>query len=293
MRDAGVFFACILTYARARNVTTFTWWHPQNCGDHFAMTLLRYGCPGLPDDASLPAAYTAADGVPVRTKVVSDFKARYYESCRGVALDDNRARIGVERRSRDGGEQLEWSWQQRKGNFIVLLRDPRQRLLSHLAALTRQRLKRRRPPTSNLARMTAERTVFARGLTADMEKADDQARRWTAAVDRLETGFAFVGIAERWSQSVCLFHSLFGGDCLPSEMTPQTTHTPDALGYLNSNGWNISVDDPWWQPANFPDVAVYAAAVRWFERRRVSDEACAAEICPRARASFAGLGAPI
>ena len=33
------------------------------------------------------------------------------------------------------------------------------------------------------------------------------------AAKRVHEGFAFVGIAEEWDLSVCLFHEMFGGDC--------------------------------------------------------------------------------
>lgn len=36
------------------------------------------------------------------------------------------------------------------------------------------------------------------------------------AVDRIRK-FGFVGITEEWELSVCLFHAMFGGDCLPVE----------------------------------------------------------------------------
>eukprot|EP00403_Amphidinium_massartii_P026956 CAMPEP_0178404042 /NCGR_PEP_ID=MMETSP0689_2-20121128/17677_1 /TAXON_ID=160604 /ORGANISM="Amphidinium massartii, Strain CS-259" /LENGTH=256 /DNA_ID=CAMNT_0020025009 /DNA_START=492 /DNA_END=1262 /DNA_ORIENTATION=- len=34
---------------------------------------------------------------------------------------------------------------------------------------------------------------------------------------RLREGFAFVGIAEEWALSMCLFHALFGGECVTAE----------------------------------------------------------------------------
>merc|ERR550514_2499518 len=35
----------------------------------------------------------------------------------------------------------------------------------------------------------------------------------SSAIDRLDTGFAFVGLTEEWALSVCLFRAMFGGKC--------------------------------------------------------------------------------
>merc|ERR1719272_267853 len=35
----------------------------------------------------------------------------------------------------------------------------------------------------------------------------------TRAIQRLEDGFSFVGLTDRWALSVCLFHAMFGGEC--------------------------------------------------------------------------------
>ena len=38
-----------------------------------------------------------------------------------------------------------------------------------------------------------------------------------AALARLREDLAFVGIVERWAESICLFHMEFGGKCLDVE----------------------------------------------------------------------------
>lgn len=37
------------------------------------------------------------------------------------------------------------------------------------------------------------------------------------ALERLSRGFMFVGLTEEFDLSVCLFHAMFGGECLPVE----------------------------------------------------------------------------
>ena len=160
--------------------------------------------------------------------------------------------------------------------FVTILRDPRERILSHLALVTQHRVRRRQPPSSDLSKLAGEKSVYVRGLTADLAATD----AGTAAA-RLEEGFQFVGILESWAVSVCLFHALFPGvACVDAEFANSRPGPAghDRLAYLNDAGWNISLTDPFWT-ADFPDLAVYAAAVRWFDARRRGDDECRT-ICP-------------
>ena len=259
--------------ARASNNYTFVWYHPHKCGTSFALTLLRFDCPDLPDDAALETTASTAATQPRPSKLIGDFKAKYDCDAR---LNGEHTRVGRERRSRDGSEQLEWSWVQRKGLFVTILRDPRERILSHLALVTQHRVRRRQPPSSDLSKLAGEKSVYVRGLTADLAATD----AGTAAA-RLEEGFQFVGILSSWAASVCLFHALFPGvACVDAEFANSRPGPAghDRLAYLNDAGWNISLTDPFWT-ADFPDLAVYDAAVRWFDARRRSDAVCGT-ICP-------------
>merc|ERR1719346_762493 len=50
------------------------------------------------------------------------------------------------------------------------------------------------------------------------------------ALDRLD-GFKFVGLTEQWDLSICLFHAMFGGECLQNEfrnMRPSDNRTREA-----------------------------------------------------------------
>ena len=96
--------------ARASNNYTFVWYHPHKCGTSFALKLLRYDCRNLPDDAALDTTASTAAKQPRPSKLIGDFKAKYDCDAR---LNGEHTRVGRERRSRDGSEQLEWSWVQR------------------------------------------------------------------------------------------------------------------------------------------------------------------------------------
>ena len=39
------------------------------------------------------------------------------------------------------------------------------------------------------------------------------------ALSRLRHGFSFVGLTEAWALSICLFHAVFGGPCMPVEFS--------------------------------------------------------------------------
>ena len=112
------------------------------------------------------------------------------------------------------------------------------------------------------------------------------------ARERLERGFAFVGLVERWALSMCLFCRAFGVRCVRnlfgnSRPTLSATkggrhasakaaaHTPELLA---------AFDDA-------ADQQVYDWAVARFERelaaRNLTDESCARDVCPDAADLFA------
>ncbi|CAJ1360684.1 unnamed protein product [Effrenium voratum] len=92
------------------------------------------------------------------------------------------------------------------------------------------------------------------------------------AVSRLREGFAFIGITEEWDISVCLFHRMFGGQCMPSDFEDMRPHSPGetaAVPYEDAD----TITDPY-------DMPVYEEAVRVFKENLVkydvSEETCKA-----------------
>jgi hypothetical protein len=93
------------------------------------------------------------------------------------------------------------------------------------------------------------------------------------AVRRVEEGFAFIGLAEKWCLSVCLFHEMFGGGFHESEFIKLRS------GRAASSG---EVEDL----RHYEDVAdrvVYHRAKLIFEQRldewRVHETQCARRHC--------------
>eukprot|EP00435_Cladocopium_sp_Y103_P069715 s27_g33.t2 len=94
------------------------------------------------------------------------------------------------------------------------------------------------------------------------------------ALERLREGFAFVGLQEEWSLSICLFHAKFGGPCRKLEFLdtrPDNRITSVTSTYDTAilNGWVDEIDRP-----------VYAEAVKMFKadlaKFGVSHESCTA-----------------
>jgi len=95
------------------------------------------------------------------------------------------------------------------------------------------------------------------------------------ALRRLQTGFAFVGLTEQFALSICLFHTMFGGQCLPAEFINMRKgvekRDPEVLKEELKGHEDIY------------DGAVYEEAVRIFwnnvEKYNVSTAKCS-QLCP-------------
>ena len=125
-------------------------------------------------------------------------------------------------------------------------------------------------------------------VSADLIESGQILRRHTTAVDpkrakvtqadgleaakRVQEGFAFVGIAEDWDLSICLFHKMFGGACHADEF--QDTR-PGRAGKSADQDYDISQLQGWHDDI---DEVVYAAALDVFRRNLimfdVSQETC-------------------
>lgn len=94
------------------------------------------------------------------------------------------------------------------------------------------------------------------------------------AVDRL-SGFAFVGLTDLYDLSVCLFHAMHGGRCLPVEFTNTRPARDQALLPGSFTAWGGMVDGYDWR--------LYSEATRiFFERLQqygVNEAKCLA-LCP-------------
>ena len=121
------------------------------------------------------------------------------------------------------------------------------------------------------------------------------------AKQRMDEGFAFVGITDEWDLSICLFHATFGGKCLPSELHDMrpTNYEVNVERATKVSGIGVPADDPVGQAAALRqlfkdpvDYEMYTHATRRFKadltKHRVSVPMCAALDCltPKIEAYF-------
>ena len=83
------------------------------------------------------------------------------------------------------------------------------------------------------------------------------------ALNALSTRFVFMGLTERWTESMCLFHAMYGGRVLPVEF--ENAHPTDPTQYLTDADRlflqsNASDVDPY-------DARVFDYVTRWFEEQ--------------------------
>jgi len=152
-----------------------------------------------------------------------------------------------------------------RGHFVTMLRQPEQRLISAYYYYKPTSLY---PGSSDTTppslREYAEWSsgCVVRQLTTDALQPCDTLPLPTpedvsVAIDMLREGFAFVGVTEQWTLSVCLFRVMFGGQCVTSDVanTRQGTNSSSSA-YDTSElyGWVDALDGP-----------VYAEALQMFE----------------------------
>ena len=231
------------------------WLHIPKCGSTFANTVVHALCDGVPPNAS-EQKYLG--------KTPNFIKGR---SCPRLAVPvrDGWGRhddLSASLLAKVGGA----------GRVVALLREPRARAEAAWNHVNIHGVPTPKGPPAGDARQFAEatagcvaRTLAGRGTCLTPGRGDDKAR--DAAIARLRE-LAFVGVVERWAESICLFHLQFGAPCLAVEFEP-----------LRSQPHNRTVP----RAARNVDEDVYAEARRLFaaalDRHGATPERCAA-LCP-------------
>jgi len=96
----------------------------------------------------------------------------------------------------------------------------------------------------------------------------------------------YVGLTEHWELSMCLWHAMFGGECIASEFK---TLRP-GLERKHGKYYDESAFGEW-----FPDDQIlYEAAKKRVEQQmiayNVNPHSCATKYCPKVQHLFAGYG---
>jgi len=217
--------ACVagLDGTRARSLAQFRWLHFPKCGTSFATTLLHYACPGLPEDAyphHTNRSYLHSN------RYVGQVIQEHQLLKPGRCLPQYGASLS---RNMLGHSPLT-DEQVRRGGFVVaLFRDPRRR--SYSSWLTHHSGKRHGSALhpadpheyAHLHRGCQARMLL--GVECNSPKLADlpwtpQEGQMTEAVRRINSQavFAFVGLTDYWTETVCLFHAMYGGPVTKHEL---------------------------------------------------------------------------
>lgn len=176
-----------------------------------------------------------------------------------------------------------------KGHFFGLFREPARRAVSAYSYMLRSYPNHTASPIGLREYALRTEGYVAKMLAGQIENGGYAAERgvhegcwgnlvpgrntcnavagWTsdAALHRLNTGFRFVGLTDRWHETMCLFHAKFGGQCMASELQitrpTDTAHTTQA-GAPSSEERALALRRSF---VDSYDTPLYEAAVRRFE----------------------------
>lgn len=206
--------------ARAQTPRPISWLHVPKAGSSFLNTLYHTPvlCPGIPEDAWLRDA-SAPGGGPV-PELLERYPPDVY--CPGS--------WSTTYTSYDSylHQPIGSRYAANAGHFVALLRQPEQRLI---AQYNFQLANPQWMLNYELGSLRDFAEVF-QGCAVKMlartnpyqahclwyESAPPTVDEDDRALLRLQSGFAFVGLTEEWELSVCLFHTMFGGDCKIDEL---------------------------------------------------------------------------
>jgi len=265
---------------RRMKASPMFWLHIPTCGSSFYNTLVHMPgtCNGWPENLSM------------NDEMFSKcFEAGSRAMC-PVWCDQ--ARLHCDQNPHHTHQFLdEETYQIYKGKFVALFRQPEQRLLSawyddsdifradpFIPACaenrTPERLMSMDEFKGHFGSWETKQLVGKAPPPTQAPAQQPQQADVLMALERLREGFAFVGLQEEWSLSICLFHAKFGGPCRSLEFLdtrPDNRRTNATSTYDTAilNGWVDESDRP-----------VYAEAVKIFnadlEKFGVSHESCTA-----------------
>lgn len=197
-----------------------TWFHVPKCGTTFANTLFHHTdiCPKFSEKALISRVHAGIPGNML--KMILDTPGMYGVDIGKFTPDtlDELCDRNIDTRLQGLGHNgIGTHWSEVDGHSMIFLRQPEQRIISAY------RHGRHGCLTCGHDTTVAEYAPLAAGcitrmLTREGDDACVNAKPPTLpemalAIQRLRSGFVFVGITEQWDMSICLFHAKFGGKC--------------------------------------------------------------------------------
>lgn len=257
------------------------WLHVPKTGTSFVNTLLTWAC-DMQDSAGVDSSYENA--------TVNTYVKGFLEEHRNLCPEDFDI-CGGHHALGDGECN---NWEQHKGHFVGMFRNPAQRVVSGFFA-------RQNGSAANYSLL--EYAKATEGCSTKMLNGIECAEYShgavqeglvplneslvSSAVRRIDEGFSFVGLQEEWGLSVCLFHKMFGGQCHAREFL----NTRPTEG--SSDRESAEEDLKHW--ADPYDGAVYDhVQARFWEivdAHQLSLDVCAKEVCKDASDEFLAAAA--
>mmetsp|Transcript_79650 Transcript_79650/g.140588 ORF Transcript_79650/g.140588 Transcript_79650/m.140588 type:complete len:386 (-) Transcript_79650:152-1309(-) len=229
----------LCTYTNDRCQAKLAWFHVMKAGSTFGATLAHFANGSLPSEAHMPSCGALDDS--------------YEDACPGGAQGEEEffvykypkeqwfPKVFWSPDDNDPGNHrsihpLDWKrWQ---GSFVGMFRQPEERMVSafnHFAEGKGDLLSFRKYTLGTVTKMLAgtaeigiavvrcsfewlEKYSNTENCTTEdcLECIRDPGTDLDQALTRLD-GFGFIGLTEHYNLSVCLFHVMFGGECLPIE----------------------------------------------------------------------------
>lgn len=196
---------------RLEKLKPLFWVHVPKTGSSFLNTIVTHRgiCPNMPSSAYLTER-RIQDNPYAGEHFTEAYGNKHY--CPGLDNKFTFRHCGISR----------YNSTLRRGHGVIMLRNPRQRLVSqyiHDHTVVSPIF-----PNIDDPQLYAEQ---AKGMAVKMLAFNNYTRscrhyRTNAtlthqhvdvAKQRLRTDFAFVGLTDRWDESICLFHAMFGGQC--------------------------------------------------------------------------------
>lgn len=275
-----------LTYGRDAswpvNTRKLAWFHVPKCGTSIGATFARYLDPSLPLNTAIPSCNSSD---PCRSVPEVEFLMRH-------PLPDGAywKKEGNWGDHKDVGPRVFERW---KGHFAGLFRHPARRALSAFSFFKGHPDLSKKQYAQQVAG-TAVRMLAGQRYGLDCNACCNCAKsqpppNTPLALERLRTGFSFVGMTDDYRMSVCLFHARFGGTCTRAEfanMRPTSKPSNEHSGNEAAADWTRQLEGF----VDHDDLALFQAAHARFcndlKTHQVTQATCRNVICPAAADLF-------
>jgi len=282
---------CTWLSTGARCHCRLAWFHVMKTGESFGTTLAHYANSSLPRGAHMPSGRNQSDPED-RTTEGSQGEENFFTYKYPVSQWFQQ----VWWHENNPGNHIpieNSSWEDFSGNFFGIFRNPESRALSawyHFMNGEGDLVQYAREIRGQQASMLS---LGLDGWTKihcefRVKKGDECFRtkepNVMLAVERVKA-FAFVGLTEHFDLSVCLFHLMFGGECLPVEFDNMRPGKHPAIRE-SQRAVLEQHKDPWDGPVYSAAVKIFWGNVRKYEAR----ESTCLNACPEAAHIFSADG---